>query len=96
LRRDPAAFAKRAVIEGIDRVKRSFAWPEALAGVLTALFVVLTGVLIVLLVGGVRGNKEPGVNESENISVEILTLPDHKNVASGRGVGADFARTSRL
>jgi TonB family protein len=79
LRRDPANFARRATVECIDRVKRSFAWPEALAGALTALFVVLSGVLIVLLASGVPRNREPGVNESENLSFEMLTLPDEKN-----------------
>jgi TonB family protein len=89
LRRDPAAFARRAAIECIDGVKRACAWPEALAGALTALFVVLSGVLIVFLAGGVRQKPETGVNESENISVEILTLAEQRNVPFGRGVGAD-------
>ena len=87
LKSDPAAFTKRAAVE-VGNYLSGRPGEDTLAGAVTAIFLVLSVVLFVLLQGS-RTTIDTALNKLEESPVEILTLPpsDTSQITSDKGIG---------
>lgn len=88
LKRDPIGFTKFALSQSASLLRECFR-ATALAGVLTAIFVMLSAVLLVTLNDRVDIGNQTATKETDTPLVEILTLPasDQSSAPSGAGVG---------
>ena len=74
-KRDPIGVGRRGVIQSLDRLKQLFRAPNALAGVATALIIVLSAVLIVIIlerVGLIGGELTVESNPGQGTRLEII------------------------
>jgi hypothetical protein len=87
LRRDPIGFTRRTIAEGGLRLRRVAA-PNSIAALATALLVVMSAVLILILLG--NGAKENKIvqGDSAELARIIEFLPNPNPSSEDRGVGA--------
>jgi TonB family protein len=89
LKHDPIGFARREAIESTNRLKRLFFAPNALAGTATALFLVLSAILSLMILGrGAPKGKNSADVASEDAPQIVMLNISAPNPQSGSGVGA--------
>jgi TonB family protein len=90
-KRDPIGFGKRSSVACAMRIGNALAAPNSLAGIVTALAIVLTAAMILLLNGralsGVDRGAAADLNEGQLVQVLEFT-PELKINPHDRGVGA--------
>ena len=91
VKEDPIGFGRRAVVEGRLRLRRTLAAPNSLAAIATALLVVLSAAMVLVLSG--RLSKENdlarrGDYNSEELAQIVAFLPDTNAVPEDKGIGA--------
>jgi TonB family protein len=86
---DPVGFGRRVVVEGRLRLQGTLAAPNSLAAITTALLVVLSAAMIVVLSGRLAKEKAERNDTAREELAQILTfLPEPKPVSEDRGIGA--------
>lgn len=86
---DPVGFGRRVVVEGRLRLQAALAAPNSLAAITTALLVVLSAVMILVLSGKLaKENAERADNAREELAQIVAFLPDPNAAPEDRGIGA--------
>lgn len=86
---DPVGFGRRVVVEGWLRLRHTLAAPNSLAAITTALLVVLSAAMILVLSGRLaKENAERADNAREDLAQIVAFLPDPNVLPEDRGVGA--------
>ena len=90
-KRDPIGFGKRTSVACATRIGNALAAPNSLAGIVTALAIVLTAAMILVLTGrplsGVDRGTAADLNEGQLVQV-LEFPPEPKANPNDRGVGA--------
>jgi TonB family protein len=89
LKRDPIAFAKHSGVESARQLRRCLLLPNSLASIGIALFVMLSLVTTIVILGG-ASPAETQLARLDEESAQVVTLhfPDQEQVREGPGVGA--------
>ena len=89
-KRDPIGVTRRGLIQLVDRLRQLSRAPNALAGVATALLVVLSAVLIVIILERVAPKRNQLADRDADDAPQIVmfNFPDQSNPLKGAGVGA--------
>ncbi len=88
LKRDPIAFGKHCVVESARQLRRWLLAPNSLASVAIALFVVLSMVTTIVILGRASSDEtQLAQRDEESTQVMTLHVPDVDPVREGRGVG---------
>lgn len=86
---DPVEFGRRVVVAGRLRLRRTLAAPDSLAAITTALLVVLSAAMLLVLSGRLaKENAERADNAREELAQIVAFLPDPNAVPEDRGIGA--------
>lgn len=89
LKRDPVGFGGRAVLEAGLRLRRALATPNLPAALTTALLVVLSAVMILMLSGSVAKERVVRtVNAAEESARIVRFLPEPDPAPEGKGIGS--------
>jgi TonB family protein len=92
IKRDPIGISKRALVTSRLRLSNALAAPNALTGIVTALTIVLTAALLLLLGGRISNQDDTAAkqraDENEDLAQIVEFLPDSNVEANDRGVGA--------
>jgi TonB family protein len=89
LKRDPVGFSGRAVLDAGLRLRHALATPNLPAAITTALLVVLSAVMILMLSGSVAKERlVRTVNAAEESARIVRFLPEPDAVPEGKGIGA--------
>jgi TonB family protein len=88
VKRDPVGFGKHVVVEGRLRLRRTLAAPNSLAAITTALLVVLSAVMILMLSGRVSKENTLTRLAGEEPAQIVLFLPDPNAAPEDQGIGA--------
>jgi len=89
-KRDPIGVGRRGVIQSLDRLKQLFRAPNAVAGFATALLVLISTVLAVIILERVtlKPNQLADRVNEDAAQIVMLDFPDQSNPLKGAGVGA--------
>lgn len=86
---DPVGFGRRVVLKGRLRLRRALAAPNALAAFTTAMLIVLSAAMILVLSGKLPKANAGRVDNGREEQAHIVTfLPDQPAVLADRGIGA--------
>jgi len=86
---DPVGFARHVVVEGALGFRRTLATPNSLAAIATALLVVLSAAMILVLSGRpARENTGRADKASEDLAQIVAFLPDPNLAPEDKGIGA--------
>lgn len=90
LRSDPIGFCRLMIVRGRLRLRRKLAAPNSLAAVLTALFLVFSAIVFVMLIGDrpLENVLVQAVDNDRDLASMIEFLPDPKVPPEGHGIGA--------
>ena len=90
LKRDPIGFGWRTVLDGLSQLKRA-ATTNSLAALATAMFLVFSAGLILVLIGSrSRTHQRVGDHAEELVQItELLPSPDAPKEGHGAGVGSN-------
>ncbi len=87
-KREPITFGKRALNKSMAQIALLLRQPNALAGTVTALLLVMSAVLTLVLYGRIKGKQPAGEDTVEVIEMLSLNLPPETPMPEGVGVGA--------
>jgi TonB family protein len=89
-KRDPISAGRRGVIQSVDRLRQLSRASNALAGIATALIIVLSAVLIVIILERVAPthNQFAARHTEDGAQIVMLDFPGQSNPLKGAGVGA--------
>ena len=89
-KRDPIGVGRRGVIQSVDRLRQLSRAPNALAGFATALLVLISTVLVVIILERVtaKPNQLADRVKEDAGQIVMLSFPDQSNPLKGAGVGA--------
>lgn len=87
-KRDPIGVGKRALAESGKRLRQALATPHALAAVVTAMLVVISAVMVLVLVGNASdGNNLALAGQDKEVAEIVEFLPTADATPEGHGVG---------
>ncbi len=89
-KRDPIGVTRRGLIQLVDRLRQLSRAPNVLAGVATALLVVLSAVLILIMLerAAPKRNQSADREREDAAQIVMLNFADQSNPLNGPGVGA--------
>ena len=86
---DPVGFGRHVVVKGALGFRRTLAAPNSLPAIATALLVVLSAAMILVLSGRLaKENTELAGNASEDLAQIVRFLPDPNVAPEDKGIGA--------
>ena len=86
---DPVGFSRRLLVEGLRSVRRNIATPNAIASLATAMLVVFSAVVTVLIIGNATTRTGSGDASPAGEIAEIVEfLPPEKVASHDPGIGA--------
>ena len=88
LKRDPIGFVRHGVSELAQRLKRFVLAPNALAATATAILLVLSAVLTLILLRSAPRVIPPNGQDREEAEISMLNFPADAKPTEGTGVGA--------
>ena len=89
-KQDPIGVGGRGIIQSVDRLKQLFRAPNAVAGFATALLILISTILAVIILERVtaKPNQLADRVKEDAAQIVMLNFPDQNNPLKGAGVGA--------